>query len=87
MANSLMNILGGLTGGSGGNSIWMQAIGAMMRGESPQMFMQNLARTNPALQGLDLTNINATAQKVCQDHGVDPNKLTAEIKQSISGIK
>ena len=58
-----------------------------MRGESPQAFLQNLARTNPNLQGLDLTNINATAQKVCRDHGVDPDKLTAEIKQSVAGLK
>ena len=80
MANSLMNILGGL---GGGNNIMLQAFGAMMRGESPQMFLQNLARNNPQLQGLDLTNINATAEKVCRDHGVDPNKLTEQIKQSL----
>ena len=84
MANSLMSILGGF---GGNNNIMMQALGAMMRGESPQTFMQNLARTNPALQGLDLTNINATAQKVCKDHGVDADKLTAEIKQSIGNMK
>ena len=85
MANSLMSILGGLTGGN--NNIMLQAFGAMMRGESPSVFLQNLAKTNPALQGLDLTNINATAEKVCRDHGVDPNKLTAEIKQSLPNMK
>lgn len=79
-----MNILGGL-GGNG--SLMMQAIGAMMRGESPQAFMQNLANTNPQLRGLDLTDINATAQKVCQEHGVDANKLTAEITEKISAMK
>ena len=84
MANSLMSILGGITGG---NNIMMQAVGAFMRGESPQTFMQNLARTNPNLRGLDLTNINATAQKVCQEHGVDAEKLTAEITQSVAGLK
>jgi len=87
MANSLMNILGGFTGGSGAGNIMMQAVGAFMRGEDPKTFIQNLARTNPALQGLDLNNINATAQKVCADHGVDANKLTAEIKQNIAGMK
>lgn len=83
MANSLMSILGGI----GNNNIMMQAIGSMLRGESPKDFMQNLARTNPALQGLDLTDINATAQKVCRDHGVDPEKLTAEIKKSLPKTK
>ena len=80
MANPLMNILGGL---GNGNNIMMQAIGAMMRGESPRDFLQGLANTNPQLRGLDLTDINATAQKVCAEHGVDANKLTAEIKQSV----
>ena len=84
MANSLMSIFGGLGGSS---SVMMQAVGAFMRGESPQTFMQNLAKTNPNLRGLDLTNINATAQKVCQEHGVDAGKLTEEIKQSIGNMK
>ena len=81
MANSLMSIFGG------GNNIMMQAVGAFMRGESPQTFLQNLAKTNPNLRGLDLTDINATAQKVCREHGVDADKLTAEIKQSVAGLK
>ena len=73
----------GILGGLGNNNIMLQAVGAMMRGESPQMFLQNLAKSNPQLQGLDLTNISATAEKVCRDHGVDPNKLTEQIKQSL----
>lgn len=78
MANPLMNIFGG-----GNGSLMMQAIGAMMRGESPQMFMQNLANTNPALRGIDLNDINGSAQRLCRERGVDPDKLAAEIKQSI----
>jgi len=85
MANPLMSILGGM-GGSSGN-LFMQAVGAMMRGESPKDFMRNLANTNPAFQGLDLTDINATAQKVCREHGVDAEKLTAEIVQTVGTIK
>ena len=86
MANSLMNLLGGMTGGSGGNSILMQAIGAFMRGDSPKDFMRSLANTNPKLRGLDLSDINATAQRVCQEHGVDPDKLTEEIKKTIASF-
>ena len=85
MANSLMSFFGGF--GSGSNSIMMQAVGAFMRGESPQVFLQNLAKTNPNLRGLDLTDINATAQKVCKEHGVDPDKLSAEIEKSIGNMK
>ena len=31
------------------SNIMMQAVGAMMRGESPQTFLQNLAKTMPEL--------------------------------------
>jgi len=85
MANPLMNILSGFGGGS--SNLFMQAVGAMFRGESPQDFMRSLANTRPELRGLDLTDINATAQKVCQEHGVDANKLTAEITQKISTMR
>lgn len=81
MANSLMSILGG------NGNLMMQAIGAMMRGESPQEFMRSLANSRPELRGLDLTDINATARKVCQSHGVDADKLTAEITEKISVMK
>ena len=86
MANPLMSILSGF-GGNGGNNLMMQAIGAMMRGESPRDFMRNLANTNPQLRGIDLTDINAAAQKVCAEHGVDAEKLTAEITQKISTMQ
>ena len=85
MANPLMGILSGF--GSGNGNIMLQAFGAMMRGESPRDFLQGLANTNPQLRGLDLTDINAAAHKVCQEHGVNEQKLTAEITQKISTMK
>ena len=83
MANSLMSFF---TGGSGSGGMLFQAFGAMMRGENPQQFMRNLAAQNPQLRGLDLTDINATAQKVCQEHGVDAGKLAGEIKQKFDNM-
>ena len=83
MGNPLMSIFGG--GGNGG--IFMQAVGSFMRGESPRDFLQNLARTNPALRGINLDDINGSAQKLCRERGVDADKLTAEIKEKISVIK
>lgn len=82
MANSLMNFFSGMMNGGNGN-IFMQAVGAMMRGESPQVFLRQLANTNPALRGINLDDINGEAQRICQEHGVDAGKLAAEIKQSI----
>ena len=91
MPNPLMGIFGG--GSSGGSlggvsvsKIMLQAFGSMMRGESPVDFLQNLARTNPALQGLALTDINGTAQRLCKEHGKDPDKMAADIQQTIAAF-
>ena len=62
------------------NKYVMQAIGAMMRGESPQTFMKNLANTNPQLQGLDLDNLEETARSLCEKTNVDLNQLAEQIK-------
>ena len=78
MANSLMSFFGGSNG-----NLFMQAVGAFMRGESPQVFLRNLAQTNPALRGIDLNDINGSARRVCQEHGVDADKLASEIKSKV----
>ena len=62
------------------NKYVMQAIGAMMRGENPQTFMKNLAKTNPQLQGLDLDNLEETARTLCEKNNVDMNQLAEQIK-------
>lgn len=60
-------------------NILMQAMGAALRGESPQQFMQNLAQTHPQLRQLDLSNLQQTAQQVCQQHGVDMQQAINQI--------
>lgn len=83
MGNPIMSIFGG----GGSSSIFMQAVGSFMRGESPRDFLQKLAKTNPALSGIDVNDINGSAQRLCQERGVDADKLTAEIRQKISTMK
>lgn len=61
----------------------MQAIGAMIRGESPQSFLQNLAKTNPQLQGLDLSNPEQAAQQLYENKGEDFNAAKASIRDRI----
>ena len=91
--NPLMSMLGGMggspMGGSpmGGGNIMMQAMGAMMRGESPQAFMQNLAKTNPQLKGIDMTNLQGTAQNLCNKNGVDVNSALSQVQSQISKMK
>ena len=84
MANSLMSILGNISGNS---SLLMQAFGAMMRGESPQAFMQSLAQTRPELRGIDLNDINGSAERLCRERNVDPGKLEAQIKKTFDKSK
>ena len=62
------------------NPIMMQAMGAMMRGESPNAFLKNLANTNPQLQGLDLDNLESTATALCQKNNVNMNELADKIR-------
>lgn len=82
MANPILNIFSSMMGGNTGN-IMLQAVGAMMRGESPKDFMRNLANTRPELRGIDLEDINGSARKLCQQRGVDADKLADQIKQSL----
>ena len=64
----------------GNNNMMMQAFGAMMRGESPQDFLKRIANTNPQLQGLDLNNLEKTAQELCNRNNVDMNQLADQIR-------
>ena len=65
-------------------NILMQAVGAALRGESPQTFMQNLARQHPQLRQYDLSNLQTTATQVCQQNGVNIQDTINQIDNTIS---
>ena len=79
MQNPILNLLQGSQNQS--SNIMMQAVGAMMRGESPQSFLQNLAKTNPQLQGLNLDDLEGTAQELCNRNNVNMEQLADKIKR------
>ena len=58
----------------------MQAMGAMMRGETPQSFLKNLANSNPQLQGLNFDDLEGTAKALCQKNNVNMEQLAEQIK-------
>lgn len=62
------------------NPMMMQAMGAMMRGESPSTFLKNLANTNPQLQGLDFDNLEGTARALCEKNNVNMEQLAEQIR-------
>ena len=83
--NSLLNMLGnmgGASGGANGSAILMQAVGAAMRGESPQAFMKKLANQHPQLKKMNLDDLMGTAQQLCNQNGVDVN----EVKQQLDDV-
>ena len=77
--NTLLNGGGSISGAS----ILMQAIGAAMRGESPQAFMKRLANQHPQLKRMNLDDLQSTAQQLAQQNGVDINELSNQINSVI----
>ena len=67
-------------------NILMQAMGAALRGESPQDFMQRLAQQHPQLKQYDLSNLQQTAQQLCQQNNVDVQQVTDQLDQIASQI-
>lgn len=63
-----------------GNNMMMQAMGAMMRGESPSSFLKNIANTNPQLQGLNLDDLQGTAKALCEKNNVNMEELANKIR-------
>ena len=68
------------------SNIMMQAVGAMLRGETPQSFLQNLAKSNPALQGLDLNNPSQAAEQLYKDRGQDINVAKSSIMEKVNSF-
>lgn len=82
-----MNIFSALSGGGSGlTQILMQAVGAYMRGETPQDFMKKLARSRPELKGLDLDDLEGTANKLAQQNGTTVDAVAATVKQKVGGM-
>lgn len=80
--NPILSLLGGGKT-SGYAQIMMQAVGAAMRGDSPEDFMKGLAKTRPELQGLDLDNLEGTANNIAQKQGKDINALKGQMENEI----
>ena len=82
--NPIMNMLNmniGVNGAQGRNMMAM-AMSAMMSGKSPQEFL----KTIPELSGMDLSNIQSTAEKLCKEKGVNIEEAKNVISSQI-GMK
>ena len=67
-------------------NILMQAIGAALRHEDPTEFMMRLAQQHPQLKQYDLSNLQQTAQQICQQKGVDMQSAINQIDNITSSL-
>ena len=75
--NSLLSMLSGMGGGN--SSILFQALGAAMRGTSPQQFMKKLANSDPRLKKMNLDDLMGSAQQLAQERGVNLDDVAKQI--------
>lgn len=82
--NPIMNMLNMNMGANGaqGRNMMAMAMSAMMSGKSPQEFLKSI----PQLNGMDFSNIQGTAQKLCQEKGVNYEEAKSMISSQI-GMK
>lgn len=79
--NDILRLLGNSGGGS---SILLQAIGAAMRGESPQAFMKRLANSHPQLKRMNLDDLYGSAQQLCKERGINPEEVAKSIDSTVN---
>ena len=65
------------------NNVLMQAFKAMMSGQTPQEFL----KTIPQLNGMDLSNIQSTAQQLCQSRGINYEQAKNMISNQMTGMR
>ena len=82
--NSLFNMLGGMSNMTGNTNILLQAVGAALRGESPQQFMKRLANQHPQLKRMNLEDLQGSAQQLCKERGLNPDDVAKDVDNVIA---
>ena len=80
----LQMMSGGSAAGIDGMSIVMQAVGAALRGESPQSFLKRLANQHPALKEVDFNDLAGSAQALAKKNNADIDELKAKAETLVS---
>lgn len=81
-----MNSLLSMFGSGGGTSILFQAIGAAMRGESPQTFLKKLANSDPRLKKMNLDDLMGSAQQLAQQQGINIDDVQKQLDSTIGSM-
>lgn len=81
--NPILSLIGGGSNGGGFAQIMMQAVGAAVLGETPESFLKGLAKSRPELRGLDLDNLENTANSLAQKQGKNLDELKGQVETEI----
>lgn len=83
--NPILSFLNGGKESGGGKflSIMLKVVRAAKNGDSPTDFLKDLAKTQPELQGLDLDDLEATAELLAKKKGKNVDALKAQAKDLI----
>ena len=81
--NPILSLIGG---GGGMSAILLQALGAAMRGETPESFLKSLAQTNPQLRGVDLNDLEGSARQIAAAQGKDLNTVAGDVKAMVNKL-
>ena len=68
------------------SAILLQALGAAMRGETPESFLKGLAQTNPQLRGVDLNDLEGSARQIAAAQGKDLNTVAGDVKAMVNKL-
>ena len=68
------------------SAILLQALGAAMRGETPESFLKSLAQTNPQLRGVDLNDLEGSARQIAAAQGKDMNTVAGDVKAMVNKL-
>ena len=64
---------------AGNTNILLQAVGAALRGESPQAFMKRLANNHPQLKRMNLDDLYGSAQQLCREKGLNMDEVAKTV--------
>ena len=78
--NPLIQMLNNNVPVNNAGNIMQRAMAAMMSGQTPQQFLSSI----PQLQGLDISNPQALAQKLCADRGINYEQAKQQITNSLN---
>ena len=89
--NPLFGLLNGFentnNNSAGAMPLIKRMIGAAMSGQSPEQFLNGLAQSDERFKGMDFTNLEKTAKKVCGKKNIDFSDAINKVSNGIKKLK